>query len=93
MNTGPNTIDDLSSLKHGWGKDIFNEPGDPLPDEVIDKAKRILKLIERGEYAIFPIIYGGIQVELEDDKDYFEIEILKDNVICFYMNIEEIEKK
>ena len=60
---------------------------DPLPDKIIEKAKRILELIEEGEYAIYSEMYDGIHIVFENGEDYFDIKVTENEESCFYLNI------
>lgn len=68
-------LDEFSKFKFGWFSD---EEGEPIPAEVIEYSKSIIEsFYDYTRLYVFPISYGGIQIETIDDKElgYLEIEI------------------
>ena len=72
-------LESFSSLEDGW-----NGPASLKPtQEIINRTKALIELL-RIQPEIFPTGRNSIQLEYERGNSYFEIEIFKDKIICFY---------
>lgn len=73
-----NTLQDIAKLKKDWN----GYGADPIPKDVIEKAKQVLAILRRRP-EIYPTANHSINLEYDYNTRYMEIEVCQNELKVF----------